>query len=376
MTIVRPKLDKLVSLLQSKNLDAAIIGYEGNIRYYAGTGVSGATLLVSKDGYAKLLVPLLEYHKTLSELTLKEVEVAAYYRYPVPGVEVAGAVRRPLKDALKEELERLRPAKIGVDKGYLTMQLYEAVSAAVKGYEVADLTRDVSRMRSVKESDELRAIERALAAAEKALSETLRSIREGVTEAELAGLAELEMRRLGCEGPAFPTIVAVGSNAAYPHATPSGNRVKRGDAVLIDLGCRLAGYCSDLTRTLVYLEREGTPARALEAVYEALMAGVETIAPGVSCSDPDTAARRVLEKEGLSRYFVHSLGHGIGIDVHEEPRLSQEPGEGCTLEPGMVVTVEPGVYVPGLFGVRIEDMVVVTKKSKRVLTRIERLLPP
>jgi len=175
------------------------------------------------------------------------------------------------------------------------------------------------------------------------------------------------MRRRGAEGRAFPTIVASGENGAFPHAGAGEKPLKRGELVTLDFGARYAGYHSDVTRTLMLGEVSPERSRLLRAVKKALAAAMEHVAPGRPIAEADRAARAVLEAEGLLRYYPHALGHGVGLEVHEAPRISHH-SEGV-FEPGMVVTIEPGVYVPGVGGARVEELLHITEDGALVLSK-------
>ena len=198
----------------------------------------------------------------------------------------------------------------------------------------------------------------------------LRCIRPGVTELALAGEIEHEIKRRGGSGPSFDTIVASGARSAWAHARPTSKPLRKNELVVLDQGAILRGYCSDMTRT-IYLGKAPRKVRSLySAVLEAQEAGKQAIRPGVTAGDVDRAARNALKRLRLDRYFTHSLGHGLGLEVHEMPRLGK--GEQTVLQEGMVLTVEPGVYIEGLGGIRIEDDVVVTAKGSVDLTSAPR----
>jgi Xaa-Pro aminopeptidase len=174
------------------------------------------------------------------------------------------------------------------------------------------------------------------------------------------------MRRLGASGTSFETIVASGPNGAMPHARPTDRRLQEGDLVVLDFGCIVDGYCSDMTRTVAIGEVDDTCKRMLEVVTAANEAGVGAVGPGVSTSEVDIAARSVIAQAGWAESFTHGTGHGVGLDIHEAPTLRK--GSEDILAPGMIVTVEPGIYRPGKWGIRIEDQVVVTESGHEILT--------
>jgi len=222
----------------------------------------------------------------------------------------------------------------------------------------------------VKDDDELQRIRGAVALGAKLFDRALEVLRPGVKETEVAGEMEHAARLAGAEEMSFPTIVASGARSALPHGRASEQAIARGGFVVCDFGVILAGYCSDQTRTVWVGSGSGTvpedARKAYEAVREAQQAAVDAVKPGNTVGEVDEAARKVLRKAGLGRYFTHSTGHGVGLEIHEAPRVAA--GQKEVLQPGMVITVEPGVYFPGKWGVRIEDMVAVTAGGRDQLT--------
>jgi Xaa-Pro aminopeptidase len=230
----------------------------------------------------------------------------------------------------------------------------------------------VERARMVKDAAELLRIRRAVELGAGLFRIACKKIRPGVTEVEAAAAMEYEARRAGAEGMSFPTILASGARSAIVHGRASGARIPRRGFVVCDFGVILAGYCSDRTRT-VHLGRPSGEARRLyEAVLEAQQAAIAAVRPGATAAEVDGAARRLLRKRKLAQYFTHSTGHGLGLEIHEAPRLAG--GQTQKLEPGMVITIEPGAYLPGKWGVRIEDVVVVTPSGCEVLTPTDKEL--
>ncbi len=224
----------------------------------------------------------------------------------------------------------------------------------------------VEALRAVKSESELVQMRRAARLISEVFEQTVEKIRPGITELELAAEVDYCMRRLGAEGPSFETIIASGVRAALPHARPTSKRLRRNEFVVLDLGAILGHYCSDMTRTVHVGKAPKRFKMWYRAVLEAQAAAIHALGAGVEAGAPDLAARRVLDSYGLGKYFVHSTGHGLGIEVHEEPRLAA--GQKRLLEAGMVVTIEPGVYLERIGGIRIEDDVAIHKGRAEILT--------
>jgi Xaa-Pro aminopeptidase len=248
-----------------------------------------------------------------------------------------------------------------------------AVSGKVRRSFFVPLERPlVPELRMVKDADELRLMEKAAALGDRVFNAVLPHIAGGVAETEIAASLEFFARSMGAEGMSFETIVASGKRGALPHGRASAAKVPRNGFITLDFGVILNGYCSDMTRTVCVGRLSAQERAAYEAVLEAQEAGVAAVKPGATCAEVDEAARAVLRKAGLARYFTHSTGHGVGLEIHEAPRLAA--GQTQELKPGMVVTVEPGVYLAGKFGIRIEDMVAVTQRGNKVLTTAPKAL--
>ena len=277
--------------------------------------------------------------------------------------EVTGSLETRAGDLLKA-LGIKRP---GFDPGVMTVWQRDTIEEAYSG-DLAPQVGLLSRLRMVKSPDEIAKIRAASNLAEGVLFDLLNELGEGVTEREIAARFEYEFKMAGATGPSFSPIVLFGSRSSLPHGVPSGRALQKGDIVLLDFGCILDSYCSDLTRTYVY----GTiPGSWFEEIYavtlKAQLAGLAAIRPGASCRDVDAAAREIIRAAGYGDYFGHGLGHGVGLEIHESPRLNVQSE--AVLEPGMIVTCEPGIYLPGKGGVRIEDLIAVTDDGCDVLTR-------
>ena len=247
------------------------------------------------------------------------------------------------------------------------MRLRAALSGA--GAAVGSLGDHVSELRSVKDAGELQLVTGALKLSEEVMSEISEAIWPGVTERELAAEIDYRHRLKGADGPAFDTIVAFGERAALPHARPGDTRLEPGDCILLDFGCVVRGYRSDITRTLVLERASDDFTSAYSAVERALAAAQDAVVAGMDGKQLDGVARDSLERDGLADRFSHSLGHGVGLDIHESPRVSSVVSS--RIRKGAVITIEPGVYLPGRFGIRIENMVCVEQSGARVLNSLD-----
>jgi len=225
-------------------------------------------------------------------------------------------------------------------------------------------------LRLIKDADELAAMRSAVDLGAELFEVVLKAIRPGVRESEVAAELEYAARKRGAEGMSFETIVASGPRSALPHGVASHARIPSRGFVVLDYGVILAGYCSDQTRTVHVGKASPESRKWYKAVLESHQAGVEAVKAGVTAGEVDKAARDVLRRAGLDRFFTHSTGHGVGLEIHESPRLGRNQPE--TLAAGMAVTIEPGIYVPGKGGIRIEDLVAVTKNGHHVLTRLSK----
>lgn len=275
---------------------------------------------------------------------------------------------RELVDWAKER----RLMRIGVEAQRLNLAVFLELKRCL-GADCLVVTEDpVTQLRMIKDEKELQILERAARISDDAWTFLLGEIRPGRSERELAWCLECRMRELGADGIAFDTILASGENGACPHAQVSERKIQNGDLVTVDFGCVVDGYCSDMTRTVAVGFLSEEQKFWYESVLKVQQACVEAVRPGISSCAVDELSRRMLCEVGLDSYFGHALGHGLGLEIHEQPTLS--PKSECTLLPGMVVTVEPGVYLPQKGGLRIEDTVVVTADGCRRLTQSSKVL--
>ncbi|MGC1483821.1 MAG: Xaa-Pro peptidase family protein [Candidatus Acidiferrum sp.] len=350
----KSRLKALDQLISEEKLDAFLVTGPANWYYLTGfTGESG--VLVVSQGVATLISD--------GRFTTQAREEASGVRY----MEQKGSLMESTGRSLRGKSLR----RVGFDPSQISVaQLRALQKAAGARTDWISAVGLVEGLRVRKEPVELARMRCAAKLAGDVLTGALKLLKPGVTENEVAAEIEYQMRRGGASGPAFETIVAFGERAALPHARPTAKRLRKNELVVLDLGVILAHYCSDITRT-VYVGR--APARAKEwykAVQEAQAAAIGTVRAGASSGDVDAAARQVLAGYKLDRYFTHSTGHGLGLEVHEEPRVAR--GQTARLESGFVVTIEPGIYMAGVGGIRIEDDVAVHPDKTEILTRIPR----
>jgi Xaa-Pro aminopeptidase len=339
------RADRLVELLDERELDCVLVSNLINVRYLTGfTGTNGACV-VSRD----------------ERLFLTDSRYAEQAREQVPEFERLDASRELLGDLAA----RLR-GRAGFDDAHVSVKAHAALRDKLPdAAELVPAAGLVERLRARKDEGELEAIRAATRIADAALSAMREHGLVGRTELEVARSISRFIEDNGGEGVSFPPIVAAGSHGALPHASPRDVQIPPDTLVVIDLGARLDGYCSDCTRTLATGPLGERPLAAYEAVLAAQVAAVDEVRAGAGCRELDARAREAVQS-AFGESFDHGLGHGVGLEVHEGPRLARTAdGE---LEAGNVVTVEPGVYVPGEFGIRIEDLVAVTEDGREVMT--------
>jgi Xaa-Pro aminopeptidase len=342
------RITDLQRRLEKLRLDQLLVTHMPNVRYLCGfTGSSGA-LLVGERG-ATLF--------TDGRYTLQAKQEATYARLRMAPGNAAAAALASLKGSRKHA--------VGLEGDHLSVSAYKALRKATKSL-LKPTSGLIERTRMIKDAEEIVQLHAAVMLASGLFEVLLHGIKPGTTESHVAAELEYVARRSGAEGMSFETIVASGERSAMPHGLASENPIPASGFVVLDYGVILAGYCSDMTRT-VHVGSPGEKQKALyQAVLDAQLAAISAVHPGQEAGKVDQAARKVLKKAGFASYFTHSTGHGVGLEIHEPPRLGKDQKE--LLQPGMVITIEPGAYVPGLGGVRIEDMVVVTETGCQVLT--------
>lgn len=342
------RLENLRKLMPEFQINALVVNNPKNCTYLSGFTGTSATLLIDSE----------------NAFLLTDFRYTEQAKEQCPDFQIV-EVKKELYLSLDQLLSYAGIQKFGLEADYLTYNGFLSLKEKLKGYEPVPVTGMVQRLRVVKDRTEIEAIEKSMHILDRAFSCILGKLKPGITEREIALELEFFTRREGAEEKAFTFIVASGPRSALPHGTASGRIMQNGDLVTIDFGVIYEGYASDMTRTVVLGKHDNRQQRIYNIVLEAQRAGLDAVKAGVKASEVDKAAREVIERHGYGPNFGHSTGHGVGMEVHENPRLAKNSE--TVLEAGMVVTVEPGIYLPQWGGVRIEDTVLVEKDGCRIL---------
>jgi Xaa-Pro aminopeptidase len=347
------RLRKLRKLITEKGLDSLLVSQPENLRYLSGFTGSGWLLISGRDAVLALDFLYLEQAKGES-----------------PDLEII-QIKQELHNWLPGLVFDLGWHKLGFEANLISYDSYQKLSEAIRAkqvnLELVPTTGIVEQLRSTKEPEELILITKAVELADAALEQAKAIIRPGVTEKEAAWEIEKNLRQKGSEGVPFEIIVASGPNSALPHARPTEKTICSGEPVLIDIGARIDGYCSDLSRTLFLGRANKTFQKIYGIVHQAQAIAIERVRSEMAASQAEQLSRSVIEQAGYGDAFGHGLGHGVGLAVHEFPRIGLSSSD--PLVDGMVFTIEPGIYLAGQGGVRIEDMVVLENGKARVLTK-------
>jgi Xaa-Pro aminopeptidase len=355
---VGSRLDRLRAEFDATGVEALLVTRLPNVRYL--TGFTGSAGLVLVTAAGALFVTDGRYRDQATE------------QLGAAGVDARvgiGATQAAQRDIVSAAVADAGIRLLGLEAHGVTWAQQRAFADEwFPGVDLLATTDVVEELRKLKDPGEVARIEAACAIADDALAALLPTLADGPTEIDFAIALEFGMRERGASGNSFDPIVASGPNGAKPHARPSSRAIGRGELVVIDFGCIVDGYCSDMTRTVSVGDPGADARRLYEVVLESQAAGSAAVGPGVLCGDVDRASRAVIDAAGWGDAFVHGTGHGVGIEIHEAPRVGATSTD--TLAPGAVVTVEPGVYLTGIGGVRIEDTLVVTRNGagSRVLT--------
>ena len=345
----------VVNGLAERKLDALLVSFSPNLRYLSGFTGSNGSLLVTPQKCILFTDP--RYQIQAAQETSCQVRIT----------------KGPLTAVVLAAIQRLRLRRIGYEPARMTCDFYESLKSRLPMRAALESTAGwIEELRMVKSADEAARIRRSVDTNSQAFEQTVTHVREGMKEQDLAAELEYRMRRLGAEKPSFETIVAGGVRSALPHAQPTAAPLKSGELVVVDMGTVQDGYCSDMTRMLFLGKPGNRVKRTYRAVLEAQLAAIDAVRPGVTTVSVDRAARDVLKGYGLDGAFVHSTGHGLGLEIHEPPRIGQRDKR--RLEAGMAITIEPGVYLEDFGGIRIEDTVLVKEKGCEVLTQTSKEL--
>lgn len=357
-------MKRLVAALSSleEKPDAIFIAHPPDVRYLTGFTGSNAALVVLRGSPAKS-------RSTPKAVLFTDGRYTEQARQQVKNARVVIPQESIVKTAC-EWMQAQRVRRCAFDAEHTSVAALDTMRQYVLGSQRRNFFLSVpplsARLREVKVSSEIGRLRDAARLGCTLFNGLLSSIRSGMKETDLAAQVEFAARRGGAEGMSFETIVASGPRSALPHGLATARPLPKRGFVVLDFGVMLMGYCSDITRTMHLGSATVAERNVYDAVLEAQMAAIETIRPGVTCGDVDEAARGALRRAKLADFFTHSTGHGVGLEIHEGPRIAARQTD--VLKPGMVITIEPGVYLPGRFGVRIEDMVLVTRNGSEVLT--------
>ncbi|MFO7697932.1 MAG: Xaa-Pro peptidase family protein [Anaerolineae bacterium] len=348
------RVDRLVAALQARDLPGMLVTAPENRRYLSGfTGSAGALIITPQA--AKLATDFRYYEQV---------------REQAPAFELV-QVPQQMPRVLAQELAALGLKRVAFESQDLTVETYDMWSQAMDGIELVPTSMIVEELRAVKEPDELAAIERAVAVSDAAITYMMDTIRPGMTERQVSWELEVHMRTHGAEALAFATIAAAGPRSAMSHAVPTDRPIQAGEPMVIDMGARVDGYLSDITRSFCVGHASDQYLEVWDLVLQAQLAGERGIHAGMTGIEADALARSLIYGAGYEGKFGHGLGHGVGLAIHEDPRASFTST--TPLPEGMVLTVEPGIYLPGWGGIRIEDMIVVGATESHVLTQAPKM---
>ena len=339
---------------EEEKLDALLVSSLPNVRYLTGfTGSSGMVLLTPES-------------MTLLTDPRYGIQAREESRQALLPTRVSVSTKQLWQTAV-QTVQRRRLKRVGFEAAHLSFELHKTMASKLpSGYALKPVGKLVEQLRMVKTNEEVALIRASVATNSAAFEAVVRQIKPGMSENDVAAELDYQMRKLGAESTAFETIVASGARTAWPHARPTGKTLNANELLLIDVGACQGGYMSDMTRMLFIGKPEKKIRAAYAAVLKAQLAAIDAVRDGAATRKVDAAARLVLEAVGLQKAFVHSTGHGLGLEIHEPPRIGKK--DKAKLKAGMVITIEPGAYVEGVGGFRVEDTVLVTATGCEVLT--------
>ncbi|ABR48642.1 peptidase M24 [Alkaliphilus metalliredigens QYMF] len=342
------RIQKIRETLKDKNLDCMLLYKPENRRYVSGfTGTTGYVVVTHDEAKFMTDFRYIEQAKTQCQ-----------------GFEI---IEISKEKPLTYVLNQFQISKLGIEEDHVTYGQYKDYSMKLDQIELIALDGALTKLRVIKDEDEINNITQAARIADKAFIHILKYVKPGIMEIEVALEIESFMKQKGASKLSFDMIVASGERSALPHGVASNKTLSLGDTITLDFGCVYNGYCSDMTRTFILGQATEKQKEIYAIVLEAQNKALQSVRPGITGAELDEIARDVISKKGYGAYFGHGLGHGVGLEIHELPHINQLGKE--PLAPGMVITIEPGIYVPGFSGVRIEDLVVVTHDGYEVLSK-------
>ena len=343
---------KIVRKLRRDGLDSFLTRHQVNVRYLCPSFKGEGVILITKD-------------RTFLLVDSRYTEQAKLEIVGEEGIELA-EMRKPFLPSLQKLFAKAAIKSAAVEEEHITYSFFQKLSNKCKGVKVHPVRDWVENLRVIKDEEEIENIRRACNIVDSVIEKLRKDIRWGITEIKLANELEYNLKKAGSGQLPFKPIIAGGARAAFPHAQLTDEPLEEGELVIIDSGASYKGYASDLTRTIGKNIMDREKKRIYNLVLKVQEAAINNIKPGVKTSDLCKLVREDLFEHGVAQFFIHGLGHGVGLDIHESPALSSHSS--VRLKAGMVITIEPGIYIPNKFGVRIEDMVLVTSTGHEVLT--------
>ena len=349
----KDRINSIRKSLSKSDIDTAFISSKDNIRYYSGFTGTLAFLLITEN--KSIII-------TDSRYTVRAQEESPDYEiYQLKSGD----------NWIKNSTNQIKSKVIGFEGNFVSFNMLNQLKErANKDLIWKDYSEQISKERVIKSKSELEKIEAAISISDRAFNAVSKEIEVGMTEKEIAWEIEKEMRILGAESISFDTIVASGLNGSKPHHSPTNKQISNGEAITIDMGAKLNGYCSDLTRTIFIGKPDEKFKKIYNIVLRSQLISIETAKDGMTGEEIDKISRDIISEEGFGEYFGHSLGHGVGLEIHENPGVG--PNSKNEITPGMVYTIEPGIYIDGWGGIRIEDMVLMTDNGNKLLSHAEK----
>lgn len=347
---VNPRNDGLLKAMSRLNIDAVLLGNGHNSRYISGFTGTSSYVYISKS----------------RQVLLTDFRYIEQAQLQCPEYEVVDYMIKGLGESLKQLAKEDCLMRLGLEEHLITVKEYNYYRELFKSMTFVSIEGLIEKLRMIKDASELEAIRKAASIADEGFTHIIKYIKEGVSERDIALELEFFMRRQGASALSFETIAASGQRSSMPHGLATDKVIEQGDFLTLDFGCVYKGYCSDMTRTVAIGDVSAEQKKVYSTVLEAQLLGLRAIKSGISGVVVDRIARDYIYEAGYEGYFGHGLGHSLGLEVHEYPRLGASGI--APLEANMLVTVEPGIYLPGKFGVRIEDLVLVTEEGHKNLT--------